>query len=864
MLSTLTTLLDVTLVLACVLAIVTAIGLIVGRWLAAAAPASDDWLDAPVLGLSSLLVVLHVLVVAGLRLRWSAWVAVAVVAAIAAAVWRRGALKGLPAAFPRALLPLLATTLLAHAAGMAVAGLAFAGRSWGDQYNYTALAHYLTEYPLGAQPALTSPTALVATQYDDLRIGQSILQGWLAAVLPLQPKTTFEPLILLSPLLTALALVAAGRLLGITRGRYLFAAAGAVAPALATLHLESFLSQALAVPLVLHLSVLLARATTQGTLRAHARVGLVFAAAATVYPEYLPLGIAMIVTSVVASWPVLPGRRRYVVATVAILVAPFALGLARGLSVILAYMNAPMLGALYPHALHGEGIARLWFGDLATLPHMGRLTLAAAAALLVLGAYGLLRLADDWLVHRRRDLAVGPQFGLALCLLGVVALPGAALARGEGYAYQFYKTLMGAGPVLGWSAAFTLWRLLAEHTGPWRQRLVLGGCAGIVAVSALATADMSVAAARPLLPDAEQARRRQTTATMLDASLLEAEARLEALRDADVFLCATDATWNAAHANGWLAYAARRARVHALNPRLNDQHLRSLTGRQQWLPGTAPRPDDPLVTGGRTGWLDTGEQPLKQSLRVPYSIQPWGSRTLGLCSPVLSRFPGEGAVLPVEVEGTEVALVAARPTTALLVFRLDEKSAGVVRAMTETGTVVSRTGREGWSALSLPLQAGSRGLWLDVPRGRQQLTRVQLFDAAASLPTPLVENPNGVERVNDERFFWLGGGEAVVHYFSPVDGRAEVAIDGIFGSSLVNSRRRRLRLRVDDQPATVVETSGAPIRVPASVRAGWGRISLAAIDAPDTVLTGDPRTLLYGVRSFELRLVTPGDRQAAR
>src|SRR5207247_9066852 len=89
-----------------------------------------------------------------------------------------------------------------HGLGIWICGAdAYMGRGWGDQVNYDVISHSLMHYSVGTMPPATDPSAVVGQGYVVSRHGQSVLQGFMAQILDLDPKILFEPVIVLFPCL---------------------------------------------------------------------------------------------------------------------------------------------------------------------------------------------------------------------------------------------------------------------------------------------------------------------------------------------------------------------------------------------------------------------------------------------------------------------------------------------------------------------------------------------------------------------------------------------------------------------------------------------------------------------------------------
>src|SRR5262245_38406843 len=233
------------------------------RWLIGRLrPVEDEgWLEAPFLGLATIILGLQNLVYLDVPVSSAAPWLWAVVAAGWVAMARGGALVPSLRACPWRMLAVVLLVYLWQALGLlSVGAREYLGRSLGDRYNYVVIAQFFADQPfstswaeLGQQPWLSH-----AITYKNDRIGGMLLHAFVMASSGLDARQTFDATILLSPALTALAILQLARRLGATAGRAsLIGAAVGLMPGVTLIHLYDFLSQALALPLLLYLMVCL-------------------------------------------------------------------------------------------------------------------------------------------------------------------------------------------------------------------------------------------------------------------------------------------------------------------------------------------------------------------------------------------------------------------------------------------------------------------------------------------------------------------------------------------------------------------------------------------------------------------------------
>ena len=183
------------------------------QWLLGGRRPLDErgWIHAPFLGLGVVVLVLQNLVYCNLSLARTAWLVWGVAGFLWVWLALRRQLRPCLAAFPCSLYAVAVIVYLVQGAGLFVLGArGYVGRAWSDQFNYTAMAEFYTYFPWKSTLAVTadSPWLTWPLLYKYDRIGQSLLQGFLAVASGASTKTLFEPTILLSPALTALALFA--------------------------------------------------------------------------------------------------------------------------------------------------------------------------------------------------------------------------------------------------------------------------------------------------------------------------------------------------------------------------------------------------------------------------------------------------------------------------------------------------------------------------------------------------------------------------------------------------------------------------------------------------------------------------------
>ena len=333
------------------------------------------WLQAPFLGLGAIVLVTQNLAYLGCPVATSAaflWGA-ALLGWLVLAL-RRGRRLGW-AGLPVAVFAAALAVYLFHGMGLLALGArVYAGHGWWDQWQYVGLAQFFKDYPygtaldrIGHRVALAWPIIL-----KEDRIGQSLLHAFFAASSFQDAKTLFEPTILLLPALTVLAVFALARRLGMAPRTALVAALVAgLLPGIAALHLESFLSQALAVPLLLLLPVVLDNLHGRPGWANLLRVAVLLATLFSVYTELTAIAVACLALglAIVALRRPIPWRLLgWYGGTVGLTLALNPGFVPHQWLIVKRSTSAESCAGTYPWALTLEAWGRVWLGDGAAPP----------------------------------------------------------------------------------------------------------------------------------------------------------------------------------------------------------------------------------------------------------------------------------------------------------------------------------------------------------------------------------------------------------------------------------------------------------------------------------------------------------------
>jgi hypothetical protein len=143
-----------------------------------------------------------------------------------------------------------------------------------------------------------------------------------------------------------------------------------------------------------------------------------------------------------------------------------------------------------------------------------------------------------------------------------------------------------------------------------------------------------------------------------------------------------------------------------------------------------------------------------------------------------------------------------------------------------------------------------------------RMARPDTYDAVHRLFRPIeallgqplivreIRSPNGLEQMNGESFFWLGGPAAEIVVQSPRRGDVLLSATIIPGPSAPSAPTRRIRIGARPYGWTnEIETPGGLISVRVPLAADLTVISLEALDAPSVPVqpNGDRRPLIAGI-----------------
>jgi hypothetical protein len=547
-----------------------------------------EWLEVPAVGIAVIVLVLHNLVYLDIPIgRCVGWIWLSVALLWGVMAWRRQILASL-GGYPLTVFAVGLAVFCVQGLGLFIMGAEwYAGRAHSDQYNYTAVAQFLTDWPfsttlrqIGYHPYLIDAIKL---KYD--RIGVMLLQGWFAATAHLDARTLFEPTILLCPTLVVLAIHSLGRRVGLRPGQALLAAACAgLLPGLALVHLESFLGHALSIPLLFFCLLALYDLVEKPGLLPVLRVGLLLSATTAIYTELAPLlaGLVVLILGGALLFRVLRVRS----ALLCLVALPALMVLLNPLYLPILYricqrsmINTSTNGFvdLYPWAFQLQGLGCLWVCDLWAAKHGNNPWIGwGSLAVTVHAVFGLLRLWSNhlaWMRQSWRDVRFRHSLLLATGVVVVGLLPLLVLARGTECPYQLYKLLLSVSPllVLGVAVGVTPTRLPkpAETTAqqlPWTRRQVAAGLLPLLFVLMLATSGTIAMALQSTNTSESAAWRGSGQYITGNPCWRGVLSFVRAAPPSNLILAAGPNVFK----NCWPAYFARRHQVWLTNPAIND------------------------------------------------------------------------------------------------------------------------------------------------------------------------------------------------------------------------------------------------------------------------------------------------------
>ncbi len=611
------------------------------------------WLYVPLLGFCTIILVLQNAIYCNIPIKWSApfvWI-ISSIGWVWVWRYRRSIFNSTPTLV---LLAALAAYII-QAYGLLIVGAdIYLGRAWLDQYNYISLSQFLVELPYNVSPQTFANKIylLIGYLFRSDRIGQSVFQGFITTSSLADSRYTFEAVRLTTPLLIAIVIgLFCHKLRMPARISAIIAFYAALLPGATLHHLEGFLSHALVSPLILVLPLLVQDFIDLPDWRSWLRLSLVITTAISIYTEFTPLLVAIVVGGVLVD--LFFNRRKPALGLLACstlgsflwlnpLYAPTVLKILSRIDV------QNVLDVMYPWAYSLEGLVHIWFGEYSPLlsPIFQYLLRGLALGFTVIAGYGWWRI---W--SARRDSAVS----------GVLALLSLTLVLGvadRSHPYQFYKLLITVSPLLVLGNGIALWQwsiTTAKDQSDlvsWRSRyafLPIGVLIILTATAVFGTVDMiqtTISDSTPIATYGTLRTDRSRSALFLSSNMRALEQKLFQLRGQNLLIITNSSDeyggYNSGFVNAWLTYFARNNRVWVTNFDYQTVDLRNVPAA---IPDIdyASLPDDLYIltdrasspieahTEGLTSVWEAGAYRLSHVVNrhwvVPLHGQDFGSRT---------------------------------------------------------------------------------------------------------------------------------------------------------------------------------------------------------------------------------------------
>jgi hypothetical protein len=329
--------------------------------------------------------------------------------------------------------------------------------------------------------------------------------------------------------------------------------ASGLIPGLTMIHLESFFSQALAIPFFIIWPHILSEWLKSPTFRNHLKAALLLAGATAIYTEFLL--IFLLIAFVFLGYHFYFCKKsmsRFSILFVIFLGFLMNIGFSTGIIKILNRLTQVSVNliAIYPWADSFEGIQRLWMGDFPHIysPSLKLLCIMISLLLLAISLKGFIQQ-----VFTNRS-------GFSFAVLVIVLLPLGIFLGGAPYRYQFYKMLLSVSPLfpLGifLGIPLTVQKLsFTSHLKNLSGKLII--CV-LISLTLSSTVDMVWRSAMGKTPDEIG---RGGAFKLIDSSSIDLQEFLTNLKRKTILILWRDNFFEGNYINGWLAYFARHNTV---------------------------------------------------------------------------------------------------------------------------------------------------------------------------------------------------------------------------------------------------------------------------------------------------------------
>lgn len=532
------------------------------------------WAASPLVGAGAIILICQNLLYLDIRICYAViliWMCVGL-AGVISVIKSQFSLSGIP-------WKLIATGFaiyVVHAAGLIYSGVSnYYGYGWVDMYNYVSTAQYFIDYPFSS--TLNNQEYIrTAHYYMHDRIGQSVLHAFIASSSGADAQQSFGATILLSPMLIYFSLFLLSVSLGIER-RFAYPAAiiASLSPAIASVHLECFFSQALAMPFIFLWPLAVSRLQSHPGVHSSVMAGLLIAVTSAIYTEVIPIMILIALLVLLYSyWDI---GRKCAIASQKDLARPLwkvlytslhSLGLSLMFATIanIGYLDgtltvmsrttaAGVLDSIYPWAFRFEGLWRLWIGHQSILSSVGLSIIFVSLSLLIIYC------AIQYFILLGRKKTISPLYFSVL----VAAIPLAPLLLSvllkDKYPYQYYKLLLIVWPLILFFGSCGISELLSRKLP---MRWVIYFQLAFISLNLTLTSQITFASSNP---ETVAQGGRGGAHLLIDKNFKQMRQLIDRLEGKRVYLWWYDkAMYNGNWRGRWLAYHARKNIVWSMNP----------------------------------------------------------------------------------------------------------------------------------------------------------------------------------------------------------------------------------------------------------------------------------------------------------
>jgi len=525
------------------------------------------WVLAPFLGISISILVLQSLVYLDIPLSISVfpYFLIAIISAGYIFFKHRNDIPKLP----RTLFLFSLVVLLIQGTGFWIMGAnSYIGYGWTDQYHYVTIAQFLMDKPFSMElnEIGNVPSLVPAIMQKNDRIGQSVLNGFVAVLGQVNAKTAYGPVSLLSPFLTFLAAwMISCRIISGKWKQYGAALAASLIPGFTMIHLVGFFSQSLAVPFLLLWPLIIENAI--GTIeRKNIAIGiLVLSAVHAIYSEFSLLFIILALSAWV--WHSL--QKGKIIQSSQSIFLILAGGLLinvgyieKSIAVMMRGVTPNALLFIYPYAFNVEGLGYLWFGYSGPLLGSKWLIFAVNFVSVLLTLLAFTGLINNFRKQKN-------TFSLLILILAI--FPIVIISQSDPFPYQFFKMLRTVSPLLMiglWSVMIDFWNDNSKDDSvnntpiksPYKavQLLPLFILICILLSSMLATGGLAAISIENI------GKNIRSNVTLFNTNeLLDTYSYLEGEKDKDFIISV-----NNPFQLGWIAYHGRNNRIFILKNQL--------------------------------------------------------------------------------------------------------------------------------------------------------------------------------------------------------------------------------------------------------------------------------------------------------